>query len=74
MRILIGVLCLLGGVLGFLPILGFWMFPLGLMILSIDFPPIRRFRRKNSVRLARWLMSNWPAIARRFNLGKPAQS
>ena len=31
-----------GGVLGFLPILGFWMFPLGVVILSLDFPPLKR--------------------------------
>jgi hypothetical protein len=29
-----------------LPVLGLWMIPVGLFILSIDFPPIRRFRRR----------------------------
>ena len=41
-RTLIGVLLMIGGVLGFLPILGFWMFPLGLAFAALDFPPARR--------------------------------
>jgi hypothetical protein len=35
------VLLMCGGVLGFLPILGFWMFPLGLALLAIDLPVLR---------------------------------
>ena len=42
MRIVIGVLLLLGGMLWFLPILGLWMIPLGLLVLSVDFPWARR--------------------------------
>ncbi len=41
-RIIIGLLLLLGGALGALPILGFWMIPLGLLILSLDFRWARR--------------------------------
>src|SRR4051812_44278916 len=33
---------ILGGLLGFLPILGFWMIPLGLILLAQDVPPLRR--------------------------------
>ena len=45
-RIGIGVaLCFLG-LLGFLPVLGFWMIPLGLLILSHEFHVVRRVRRK----------------------------
>jgi len=39
---------MIGGVFGFLPILGFWMFPLGLALAIADFPPLRR-------RMERWL-------------------
>ena len=46
LRILIGIVCVLGGVLGFLPILGFWMVPIGLALLSVDFPPVRRLWRR----------------------------
>ena len=48
-RIIIGVLLIIGGILGFLPILGFWMIPLGLLILSIDLPTVRRWRRNVTV-------------------------
>ena len=48
-RIAIGLGLVLGGILGFLPIVGFWMFPLGLAILSIDVGPLRRIRRRLTV-------------------------
>ncbi len=41
-RILVGGLLVLGGVLGVLPVLGFWMIPLGLLVLSLDFRWARR--------------------------------
>ena len=46
LRIAIGVALVIGGLLGFLPILGFWMLPLGLIVLAHDLPPVRRFNRK----------------------------
>jgi hypothetical protein len=45
-RMGIGIALILGGILGFLPILGFWMVPLGLIVLSIDIPAVRRWRRQ----------------------------
>lgn len=48
-RISIGVAMLIGGVLGFLPVLGFWMVPLGIAVLAIDIPwmrPINRAMRR----------------------------
>jgi hypothetical protein len=53
-RIGIGVLLILGGMVGFLPVLGFWMIPAGLLVLAIDIPPIRRFNRRVSTALLRW--------------------
>ena len=41
-RTVIGVLFMLGGVFGFLPVLGFWMLPLGLAFIALDVPPARR--------------------------------
>lgn len=41
-RTLTGLMLMCGGVLGFLPILGFWMFPLGVVILSLDYPPLKQ--------------------------------
>jgi len=46
LRLVIGVGLVLGGVLGFLPVLGFWMIPLGLLVLSVDLPVVRRWRRQ----------------------------
>lgn len=48
-RIGIGVGLIVLGILGFLPILGFWMIPLGLLVLSIDLPIVRRWRRQVTV-------------------------
>lgn len=41
-RTLIGIALLLGGLLWFLPVLGLWMIPLGLLVLSTNFPWARR--------------------------------
>ena len=43
-RIPTGILLIFGGFLGMLPFLGFWMLPLGLMLLADDVPPLRRAR------------------------------
>jgi len=48
-RIGLGVLLVIGGMLGFLPILGYWMIPLGLIILSVDLRLVRRWRRRIEV-------------------------
>lgn len=52
-RIIVGVLLCIGGILGFLPVVGFWMLPLGLFVLSVDFPAVRRFRRKMGIKIGR---------------------
>ncbi|MEX1036765.1 MAG: PGPGW domain-containing protein [Sneathiella sp.] len=54
-RLILGWTLIIGGILGFLPILGFWMIPLGLIILSADFPLIRHWRRKVEV----WIGRKW---------------
>ncbi len=48
-RITLGILFIIGGILGALPILGFWMFPIGLLFLSVDFAIARRWRRRIEV-------------------------
>ena len=40
-RIPAGIALTLGGVIGFMPILGFWMVPLGLAVLAQDVPVMR---------------------------------
>lgn len=41
-RVGAGVLFMVGGVFGFLPILGFWMVPVGVFMAACEFPPARR--------------------------------
>jgi purine-cytosine permease-like protein len=46
LRIAIGIALVALGLFGFLPILGFWMIPVGLLVLSYEFAVIRRRRRR----------------------------
>ena len=69
LRIVIGIGLILFGLLGFLPVLGFWMVPLGLIVLSIDIPAIRRGRRRTVVRLGQWLKRRHPSLATRLGFG-----
>lgn len=48
-RLGLGVALIIGGLLGFLPVVGFWMLPLGLAVLSVDIPWVRRQRRKVAI-------------------------
>lgn len=41
-RVPLGVVLILAGALGFLPILGFWMLPLGALLLAEDLPFLKR--------------------------------
>jgi hypothetical protein len=36
LRIPLGILLVLGGIFSFLPVLGIWMLPLGLLLLAVD--------------------------------------
>jgi len=47
-RSVLGIVLIIAGVFGFLPILGFWMIPLGGALIALDIPPLRR-------RLMAWL-------------------
>ena len=66
MRKGLGVGLIIGGLLGFLPVLGFWMIPVGLAVLSIDSPAARRLHRRVTVGLGLWLNRRWPALARKL--------
>lgn len=48
-RIVIGTVLVICGLLGFLPVLGFWMVPLGLLVLSQDLRFVRRKRRQLAI-------------------------
>lgn len=64
-RVGVGVAFVLGGLVGFLPILGFWMVPVGLLVLSVDMPPVRRFNRRATV----WFLRKWAAFRGRAQSG-----
>lgn len=53
-RQIIGVLLVIGGLFGFLPVLGFWMIPLGILVLSVDFRWARRVYLRMVVVWRRW--------------------
>ena len=54
-RISLGVaLVLVGALFGWLPILGYWMVPLGLLVLASDNPAIRRWNRRAAVAIVGW--------------------
>lgn len=42
-RLLLGLALIAGGILGALPILGFWMIPLGVAVAALDIRPIWRW-------------------------------
>jgi hypothetical protein len=46
LRIPLGILLTLGGIVGFLPIVGFWMLPIGLALLADDVSALRRWRSR----------------------------
>jgi hypothetical protein len=43
LRTLLGLLLVAGGVVGFLPVLGFWMIPLGVLVIGLDVKPVLRW-------------------------------
>lgn len=68
-RITIGVALVLGGLVGFLPVLGFWMIPLGLIVLAVDFRWARHALVNLKLRYRAWRRRYYP---RRNNGGRRA--
>lgn len=48
-RLLIGAVLVLVGAFSIVPVIGIWMVPAGLLVLSIDLPRIRTWRRQFEV-------------------------
>ena len=61
LRILLGILLIIGGLFGFLPIVGFWMLPLGAIVLAREVPAVARLLER--VR-RRWRRDREPAPSR----------
>ena len=56
-RVPLGIVLILCGFVGFLPLLGFWMVPLGFLVLAIDVPLVR----PPLIKLLDWVERKWPA-------------
>jgi hypothetical protein len=65
-RIPLALLLILGGVFSFLPVLGLWMLPLGLLVLAVDIPPLRRPVGDAIVRLQRFIANTRRRLRERF--------
>ncbi|MGL4319902.1 MAG: hypothetical protein ACRCS3_03495, partial [Paracoccaceae bacterium] len=57
----IAILFIFGGLFSFLPVLGIWMLPLGLLLLAVDLPylrgPISALIIRARIRIRRWRRS-----------------
>ncbi|ABD06219.1 hypothetical protein RPB_1509 [Rhodopseudomonas palustris HaA2] len=60
-RLPVGVLLVGGGVFSFLPVLGLWMLPLGLVLIAQDVPALE----KPTARTLGWLERKWVARQRK---------
>lgn len=65
-RIPLAILLILGGIFSFLPVLGIWMLPLGLLILAVDVPVLRRPIGDAIVRLQRFIAKSQRWFRRKF--------
>lgn len=65
-RLPAGLLLIAGGLLGFLPVLGFWMAPVGCVVLACDVPPLKRYMAP----ALEWGLRKWDAWRSR---GRPPE-
>lgn len=54
LRVIVAALLIAGGLMWFLPLVGFWMLPLGLFLLAEDLPPVRRWLGRILLRWEEW--------------------
>ncbi|QPF83767.1 hypothetical protein IC762_29370 [Bradyrhizobium genosp. L] len=59
-RIPLAILLILGGIFSFLPVLGLWMLPLGLLLFAQDVPLLQ----KPTAQLLGWIERKWAARER----------
>jgi hypothetical protein len=63
-RIPLAILLIAGGFFSFLPVLGLWMLPLGLLLVAQDVPILR----KPMSRMLGWIERKWEARSARGSL------
>jgi hypothetical protein len=64
-RIPVALLLIAGGIVGFLPVVGFWMLPVGVLLLAQDIPALRG----PSARMIGWAQRSWSKLRRRWSAG-----
>ena len=57
LRLPLAVLFIIGGIFSFLPVLGVWMLPLGILLIAVDVALVRR-----------WVVKTWPWVESRWRL------
>jgi hypothetical protein len=63
LRIPLGILCIVASFFWFLPVLGLWFLPIGLLLIAQDVP----FLRRPVGRLMLWLEDRWRTLRARFS-------
>jgi hypothetical protein len=63
-RIPLAILLVVGGIFSFLPVLGLWMLPLGLVLVAQDVPPLQ----KPMSRMLGWIERKWEKRSERDSL------
>lgn len=54
LRLPLGLLLIVCGVFGFLPVVGFWMLPVGALLIGVDIPFVRTLTLAAIARAQRW--------------------
>ena len=66
-RVPLAFLLIFGGIFSFLPVLGLWMLPLGLLMLAVDIPALRGPVGDVIVRLQRFIANSKRWLRARFD-------
>jgi len=69
-RLPLGILCILGSLLWFLPVLGLWFLPLGLLLIAQDVP----FMRRPVGRMTCYLLDRWRHLQEWWSRRKDARA
>ena len=67
LRLPLAVLFIIGGIFSFLPVLGVWMLPLGILLIAVDVALVRRW----VVKTWPWVESRWRLRSRRRRIRRP---
>jgi hypothetical protein len=62
-RFIVAILFIVGGIFSFLPILGVWMLPLGLLLIAQDVPALQ----KPIVAALVWTEAKWKALKAKWH-------